>query len=136
MQSSQPLLPMRHRISSVLRWVRSGISLECVVDRHLATERVALVAGILDDLESKLDSRWYQCNGAQSINHATSFQDYLEKYFGFRKAYCQPHVVYKQSFGLLIKDRFTFHRQIERLDGMRVFHLPNSVLKMEEIARC
>ncbi len=42
-------------------------------------------------------------NGSRTIRHLTNFNDYLEKYFGFRKAYAKLAVVYKFPFGLIVK---------------------------------
>lgn len=55
----------------------------------------ALVYGVLKNNKSFLENGGYICDGARNILHETKFQDYLEKYFGFRKAYCQLHIKYK-----------------------------------------
>ena len=47
----------------------------------------ALVEGVLRHFNLFLTEGGYICDGARSINHETAFQDYLEKYFEFRKAY-------------------------------------------------
>lgn len=54
----------------------------------------ALVYGILDSLKLELADGGYVCDGARSVYHETHFQDYLEKYFGFRKAYCKLKIAY------------------------------------------
>lgn len=54
----------------------------------------ALVYGVLEAFKDKLLSGCYICDGARAINHETHFQDYLEKYFGFRKAYCNLNLAY------------------------------------------
>lgn len=46
-----------------------------------------MVARILEDNNDRLNKGFYINDGARSIRHETAFQDYLEKYFGFRKAY-------------------------------------------------
>ncbi len=63
----------------------------------------ALVDGILQYFENELNGNCYICDGSRSISHETAFQDYLEKYFGFRKAYCRLRIVYRPSLGWLIK---------------------------------
>lgn len=52
----------------------------------------ALVARGMKRFEGYLANEEYVCDGPRSINHETAFQDYLEKYFGFRKAYCCLHI--------------------------------------------
>lgn len=42
-------------------------------------------------------------NGSRSIKHETNFNAYLEKYFGFRKAYANLSIVYRFPFGLIVK---------------------------------
>lgn len=54
----------------------------------------AMVAGILDYYNDRFDGDFYINDGERSIRHETAFQDYLEKYFGFRKAYCDLHIQY------------------------------------------
>ena len=45
----------------------------------------ALVEHLLTEYEIKLKkSNFYVLDGERSIRHETAFQDYLEKYFGFR----------------------------------------------------
>jgi len=95
----------------------------------------ALVEGVLRYFNSFLESGGYICDGARSINHETAFQDYLEKYFGFRKAYCKLHVKYRPGFGWIIKLMYPLRKIFAKLDGIGFVHLINSVLQMEEIAR-
>lgn len=47
----------------------------------------ALVYTVLEAYKDDLCNGKYICDGARSIVHKTSFQSYLEKYFGFRKAF-------------------------------------------------
>lgn len=95
----------------------------------------ALVEGVLRYFNSFLESGGYICDGARSINHETAFQDYLEKYFGFRKAYCKLHIKYRPCLGWIIKLIYPFRNFFAKLDGINIVHLINSVLQMEEIAR-
>lgn len=59
----------------------------------------ALVNKILEDHKEFLSSGGYICDGSRTIHHKSAFQDYLQKYFGFRKAYCRLHIKYKKCFG-------------------------------------
>lgn len=95
----------------------------------------ALVAGALEYFEDCLSQGWYICDGARNINHETSFQDYLEKYFGFRKAYCKLQIAYAPKLGWMVRLLYPFRRLLRKLDGIRMMHLINSILKMEELHR-
>lgn len=68
----------------------------------------ALVAGTLSHYTKLLEAGGILCDGARSINHETAFQDYLEKYFGFRKAYCKLHIVYRPRIQLIVKIFFCY----------------------------
>lgn len=94
-----------------------------------------LVYGILFFYENFLKNKGVLCDGSRSINHETHFQDYLEKYFGFRKAYCHLHVRYNPKIKWLIKLCFPFRRVLKFFDKIGVIHQFNSVYKMEEISR-
>lgn len=75
------------------------------------------------------------CDGARSINHETHFQNYLEKYFGFRKAYCHLKIEYNPKVKWLIKLLYMFRGLLLKMDGIGIVHSVNAVLKMEEIVR-
>ena len=74
----------------------------------------------------------YINDGARNIMHETNFQEYLEKYFGFRKAYCRLHLLYRFDIRIIIKCLYVFRKQLIKLDGNRLIHKINSVMKMEE----
>lgn len=95
----------------------------------------ALVEGILRCFHSFLTHGGYICDGARSINHETAFQDYLEKYFGFRKAYCKLHITYNPKLKWMIWLIYPIRRFLKKLDGIGIIHSLNAVLKMEEICR-
>ena len=42
------------------------------------------------------------CDGERNVLHRTAFQDYLIKYFGFRKAYCRLHIVFNPRYKLVV----------------------------------
>lgn len=93
----------------------------------------ALVAGLLEAIESKLKSGVYISDGSRALRHETAFQDYLEKYFGFRKAYCTLHMRYRTGVGLCVRLLFPFRRFISTKTnlGSQI----SAVLRMEEIRR-
>lgn len=69
----------------------------------------------------------YINDGSRSIRHETAFQDYLEKYFGFRKAYCNLHIAYRPIIKIIVKLLYPFRN-----------YMPSvivGVLKMEEVMR-
>lgn len=95
----------------------------------------ALVEGVLRHYGDFLRNGGYICDGSRSINHETAFQDYLEKYFLFRKAYCRLHIVYNPKVKWLIKILYPMRKIFSKLDNIGVIHQVNSVLQMEEICR-
>ena len=95
----------------------------------------ALVEGILRYFNDFLKNGCYICDGARSIIHKTAFQDYLEKYFGFRKAYCKLKITYNPRFKLVIKILFCFRRLFFKFDRIKIIHSLNSIFRMEEIAK-
>lgn len=96
----------------------------------------ALAFGICEYYKSRLESgSVYLCDGYRNIIHQTKFQDFLIKYFGFRKAYCNLHMVYRSSVLIAVKLFYPFRK------GIKAF-LPKSlrvkvcaVLNMEEWSR-
>ena len=103
-------------------WEKSGIN-------------AALTDGVLTYCEPFLHDGWYVCDGARSINHETAFQDYLEKYFGFRKAYCKLHITYNPKLKWAIRLLYPFRKLLLKLDVIGIVHQLNSVLRMEEMVR-
>lgn len=95
----------------------------------------ALVEGVLRHYDDFLQNGGYICDGSRSINHETAFQDYLEKYFLFRKAYCHLHIEYNPKIKWLIRILYPMRKILAKLDNIGVIHQVNSVLQMEEICR-
>ncbi len=96
----------------------------------------ALVYCLVNDFSSELgEGGKFILDGARSISHETAFQDYLEKYFGFRKAYCKLHIAYKPKIKWAVKTLFIFRKIFAKFDNIGVMHKINAVLKMEEIVR-
>lgn len=93
----------------------------------------ALVAGVLENLP--ISDNYYVCDGERTISHETHFQEYLEKYFGFRKAYCKLNIVYNPKIACLVKAIYPFRKCLRRLDNTGLGHKINGVMKMEEIVR-
>ncbi len=95
----------------------------------------ALVDGVLNYFAENIRDGSYICDGAKNIHHKTAFQDYLEKYFGFRKAYCKLRIAYRPTVAWLIPILYLFRTPLKKLDGIDIVHLVNSVLTLEEIKR-
>lgn len=95
----------------------------------------ALVEGVLSYYAEFLRNGGFLFDGSRSISHETNFQDYLEKYFGFRKAYCKLSITYNPRIKWFIKPLFLFRKLLAKLDGIGIVHQINAVLKMEEIVR-
>ena len=95
----------------------------------------ALVYGILSHFDDKLESGFYICDGERNVVHETAFQDYLLKYFGFRKAYCRLHVAYPYFMMILVKSLYPFRNVLRKMDNNSLIHQINGVLKIEECSR-
>ena len=96
----------------------------------------ALVNCVLEACNDKLSRDYYVCDGSRAINHETHFQDYLEKYFGFRKAYCRLHLAYPPSCKIMVALLYPFRRIVAMLGRcLGTAHYLSVILKMEEIAR-
>ena len=91
----------------------------------------ALVDCMLNDWNEKLKSgEVYITNGSRSIKHETNFNAYLEKYFGFRKAYAKLRIVYRFPFGIVVKVLKPFIKLFEHTGSPLLYNL-YCVLKMD-----
>ena len=95
----------------------------------------ALIYKVLSDCKEKLDKGAYVCDGERNILHETHFQDYLEKYFGFRKAYCKLNIDYNPKIKWIVKLIYPLRKIFYKFDNNKLFHNINGVMKMEEIIR-
>lgn len=94
-----------------------------------------LVEAILMHHSEFLANNGIICDGERSVSHETNFQDYLEKYFGFRKAYCVLHVVYKPILRPIVFVLYPFRNLIKKLDKIKAVHMIVALLNMESINR-
>ncbi len=99
---------------------------------HLAIN-AAIVAGIVEKYSDRLGNDFYINDGSRAIRHETAFQDYLVKYFGFRKAYCHIHIIYKSNIKWMIKILYPIRKILMKFDNIGIVHQIDSVLRMEEI---
>ncbi|MBE5763142.1 MAG: hypothetical protein E7338_02845 [Clostridiales bacterium] len=95
----------------------------------------ALLNYILERYNDRISQGYYICDGERNISHDTHFQDYLEKYFGFRKAYCKLRVIYKTSIRIVVNILYPFRGLLKRFESIKLIHNINGVLKMEECIR-
>lgn len=95
----------------------------------------AIIYRFLEDYREELLQGKYICDGSRSISHETNFQDYLENYFFFRKAYCKIHLKYKKPMNIIVSCLFPFRRVLSKLENISIIHNMNSVLFMEQLFR-
>lgn len=95
----------------------------------------ALVNALLTAYEEKLKQGYYILDGARSINHETAFQDYLEKYFRFRKAYCKLNIKYRGIMRFIVGFLYPCRGLLLKLDNIGIIHSVNALLKMEQCRR-
>ncbi len=111
------------------------VVLKVIPDKEKLAINAAIINKILVDHEVFLNSGGYICDGSRSIQHETAFQDYLEKYFEFRKAYCKLHIIYKPLFKIIVNITFPIRRLLKNFDGISVINTFNKLLYLEEINR-
>lgn len=95
----------------------------------------AIVNGVLEHYREKLEGGTYISDGERNILHKTKFQDYLEKYFMFRKAYCKVRVKYRPSFGIIVKLLFPVRKVIKLLSFNAFVSRICGIMALEEIVR-
>lgn len=77
----------------------------------------------------------YICDGERNIVHKTNYQDYLIKYFGFRRAYCKLHIRYRTILCLAVNIIYPFRKVIKKLGNNSVMQKVNALLELESIRR-
>ncbi len=95
----------------------------------------ALVFCELDYFRKELEQGVYIMAGERTIYHPTNHQEYLEKTFGFRKAYSRLHIRYRRGIKQMVACLYPMRGLISKLDCIKLFSLISGVLKMEEIVR-
>lgn len=95
----------------------------------------ALVAFALERYMNHSPAIRYLTNGTRNVLHETNYHEYLMKYFGFRKAYCQLHIRYRKWTGAVVTVLYPFRSLIYKVKGHGLMRMVGSVLKMEEIHR-
>lgn len=111
------------------------VSLKVMPHCEKAGVNAALIYGVLLDVNDRLSNNCYICDGSRAVFHETAFQDYLEKYFGFRKAYCSLHIRYNGHIEYVVKLLYPIRKFLRTFRNNRLISKVNAVLAMEEFAR-
>ena len=93
----------------------------------------ALIYRFLLDFTDELSNGKYICNGARNILHETGFNDYLIKYFGFRKAYCKLNLIISPKIKWFISLMFPFRKLFYKFDNIGKIHQMNGIFRMKEV---
>lgn len=95
----------------------------------------ALVDAIMTYYNEKLsaDNSFYICDGMRSTRHETHFQDYLEKYFDFRKAFCNFHIRLRFFVKVTLYILRPFKRIMNKSENRIVYNMV-SLMNMVDIA--
>lgn len=93
----------------------------------------ALVYGLLLACEPYIIKGFYICDGARTIRHKTSFQDWLVKYFDFRNAYCELHMECRASLRILLILSSPLKPILSRTHNKKLYNL-YCFLKLAEIS--
>lgn len=93
----------------------------------------AIVEKIVSDFNDKLCSSFYICDGSRALFHETNFQNYLEKYFGFRKAYCKLHIKYRGGIYVVVRVLYPIRKKL--LGNGKLTSRIKTVLMYEEIKK-
>ena len=102
-------------------------------DSEKLAVNAAIVDKILRDFQQKLEQGYFICDGERSVFHETAFQDYLEKYFGFRKAYCKLSIAYNPVIKGMLLFLYRFRSILGKFDFLGLIHKINAILAMQEI---
>ncbi len=93
-------------------------SLKTRVSCEARNVNFALLYGIIEHFAEELSNGCYLCDGTRNVLHETNFQDFLIKYFGFRRAYCELKLRYRGCMKLFIHIIFPFRKALGKL-GIR-----------------
>lgn len=107
--------------------------LRTVPDAEKKAVNAAMVSAILEFYRDRFTGEFYISDGSRAIRHETEFQNYLEKYFCFRKAYCRLNIRYRVDFGILVQLLYPFREMITSDSGLGC--KISGILKMEKIRR-
>jgi len=95
----------------------------------------ALIASVLNHYSDLLSEDYYICNGERNVQHETNFQKFVEENFGYRRAFCKLNIAYNPKYKPMINVLYALRGILRKIDGIRIIHKINGILKMEEIVR-
>jgi hypothetical protein len=83
----------------------------------------------LDEMQFK-----YISNGSRNISHKTEIHDFLQRKFGFRKAFTKLNILYAPWLGFLIRISYPLRGVVFKIP-LKIFNKASILLKQEEIIR-
>lgn len=110
------------------------MSMKADSDQERLEVNAALVKCVVDHYSERLERDFYICDGECSVLYLTAFRDYLEKYFGFRKAYCTLNLRFRFPVNVIAACLRPFRKRIKR-QGSALQRQVWGVLQMDSIAR-
>ena len=124
----------------------AGYSMNWIYDRSCEYKTIKLDPAFLKDSSSYLlihemnkhylnDLQFLYVNdGSRSLMHESNIQEFLEKKFLFRKAYCRMHIHYRPSVSILVKALYPM-KNIFFGGQSSISRKISTLLKHEEIVR-
>lgn len=110
-------------------------SLKTNVDAEKDNVNFALIHSALEYFKNDLANGCYIDDGSRPVMHTTTnFQNFLEKYFLFRKAYSHLHIVYRPGIEMAVKLLYPFRNVFKGIKGS-FFQQIYGILLQEEIIR-
>lgn len=94
----------------------------------------ALVNGVLNYFR-EIGKYKYIIDGERAIRHETKFQEYLIKYFSFRKAYCRLNIIYNPIVKYIVYILYPFRNILGKFKEINFLYNIYCILKQEEIRR-
>lgn len=76
----------------------------------------------------------YIFDGERNIKHITNYQEYLIKYFGFRKVYCKLNIKYKPMMKLAVNILYPFRKILKNTNNKMLYNI-YCILMQEQIRR-
>lgn len=110
------------------------MSMKADSDQERLEVNAALVKCVVDHYSERLERDFYICDGECSVLYLTAFRDYLEKFFGFRKAYCTLNLRFRFPVNVIAACLRPFRKRIKR-QGSALQRQVWGVLQMDSIAR-
>ena len=109
-----------------------------VVKTLPSCQKLGINAAIVKFILDTYLPEYYICDGERPLRHRTNYQEYLIKYFQFRKAYCILHIHYKTWLKIIIFIIFPLRSLLTRLSRIysnKILYNIISILEQERIRR-